>query len=98
MRLSFGSTGKLYAQIANGAPYDAFLSADSDRPMRLEQQGAVVAGSRFTYAVGGLLLWSRNAAGEGDVCVDAFLGDRESKIAIANPDIAPNCGRKQRTG
>lgn len=89
VRLSFGSTGKLYAQILNGAPYDAFLSADSDRPARLEQQGLVADGRRFTYAIGGLLLWARNAVGEDDVCVDAFLNDRKSKIAIANPDIAP---------
>lgn len=89
VRLSSGSTGKLYAQILNGAPYDVFLSADSDRPIRLEQQRLIVGGSRFTYAVGGLLLWSRNVAGEGEACVDAFLNDRTSRIAIANPEIAP---------
>ena len=89
VRLSFGSTGKLYAQILNGAPYDAFLSADRDRPARLEELGLVVDGSRFTYAVGGLLLWSRDTSGADEACVDAFLEDDRSRIAIANPDIAP---------
>ena len=89
VRLSFGSTGKLYAQILNGAPYAAFLSADSDRPARLEELGLVAGGRRFTYAVGGLLLWSRNAVGRDEACIDAFLNDRESRIAIANPEIAP---------
>ena len=87
--LSSGSTGKLYAQIVNGAPYDVFLSADASRPELLEQQGQAVLDSRFTYAVGALLLWSRNVEGDGDACIDAFLEDRSSRIAIANPKIAP---------
>ena len=87
--LSSGSTGKLYAQIINGAPYDVFLSADVARPVLLEQQGQAVPDSRFTYAVGGLLLWARNEQGSADVCIDAFLEDGSSRIAIANPKIAP---------
>ncbi len=87
--LSSGSTGKLYAQIINGAPYDIFLSADAARPELLEEQGLAVTDSRFTYAVGSLLLWSRTEQGDPEVCVDAFLADSESKIAIANPKIAP---------
>ena len=87
--LSSGSTGKLYAQIVNGAPYDVFLSADSERPLLLEAQGVAVAGTRFTYAVGALLLWARDEEGSAEDCVDAFLADTESKIAIANPRIAP---------
>ncbi|HAL38241.1 MAG TPA: molybdate ABC transporter substrate-binding protein, partial [Polaromonas sp.] len=56
--LSFGATGKLYAQIMNGAPFDIFLAADNERPAKLEKEGAAVAGSRFTYATGRLVLWS----------------------------------------
>ena len=57
-----GSTGKLYAQIVNGAPYDLMMAADQARPERLEMEGRAVAGSRFTYATGRLALWSRDAA------------------------------------
>jgi molybdenum ABC transporter molybdate-binding protein len=58
LKLSFGGTGKLYAQIANGAPFDVLLSADDETPARLEKEGLGVAGSRFTYATGRLVLWS----------------------------------------
>src|SRR5882672_1630183 len=61
LQLSAGSTGKFYAQIANGAPFDVLLSADSETPLRLEQEKLAVAGSRFTYAVGKLVLWSPRA-------------------------------------
>lgn len=85
--LSSGSTGKLYAQILQGAPYDVFLAADSERPRLLEQGGAAVPGSRFTYALGKLVLWSRDEHlrphGES-------LGDgRVRRLAIANPRTAP---------
>jgi molybdate transport system substrate-binding protein len=56
--LSAGSTGKHYAQIVHGAPFDLYFAADVDRPRRLEEQGIGVAGSRFTYAVGRLVLWT----------------------------------------
>ena len=55
-----GSTGKLYAQIKQGAPFDIFLAADSVRPKLLENEGIGVQGTRFTYAVGRLVLWSPN--------------------------------------
>ena len=58
LRLVYGSTGKLYAQVRHGAPFHALLAADAARPMRLEQGGLAVPGSRFTYAVGRLVLWS----------------------------------------
>ncbi|MCB1759888.1 MAG: molybdate ABC transporter substrate-binding protein [Gammaproteobacteria bacterium] len=86
--LSPGATGKHYAQIRNGAPFDAFLAADSDRPRLLEQQGLALPGSRFTYAQGRLLLWSP----------DSELIDPEGKVlqngtfrhlAIGNPRLAP---------
>ena len=56
-----GSTGKLYAQIRHGAPYSALLAADAERPARLEREGRAVPGSRFTYALGRLVLWSPDA-------------------------------------
>ncbi|MFW2372557.1 MAG: molybdate ABC transporter substrate-binding protein, partial [Gammaproteobacteria bacterium] len=52
-----GSTGKLYAQIIHGAPYDVFLAADAQRPKKLEQNALTIPGSRVTYAVGALALW-----------------------------------------
>src|SRR6478735_10921681 len=56
--LSFGSTGRFYAQIKNGAPFQVLLAADDETPAKLEQEGMAVAGSRFTYAIGKLVLWS----------------------------------------
>lgn len=88
-KLSFGSTGKLYAQIAHGAPFDLFLAADSERPALAEQQGFAVAGSAFTYARGKLVLYSLDpdlVVNEGEA-----LNNPESfaRIAIANPATAP---------
>jgi molybdate transport system substrate-binding protein len=86
--LAFGSTGKHYAQIVNGAPFDAFFAADVRRPKLLEQEGLVVPESRFTYALGKLILWSPDAA-----LVDAEGGVLEHgefrHLAIANPKLAP---------
>jgi molybdate transport system substrate-binding protein len=86
--VSFGSTGSLYAQIRNGAPYDLFLAADERRPRLLEGEGAAVPGSRFTYAVGRLVLWSAQTG-----LVDrrgAVLGHGSfTHLAIANPKTAP---------
>lgn len=84
---SFGSSGKLVSQIENGAPFEVFLSADAERPRALEAKGAAVAGTRFTYAVGKLVLWSADPAKvdtEGEVLKGEF-----NKIAIANPRSAP---------
>jgi len=83
-----GSSGKHYAQIVNGAPFDAFFSADAARPELLDNAGLAVPGSRFTYAVGRLVLWSPKAE-----YVDAqgvILKHGEFRhLAIANPDLAP---------
>ena len=57
--LSYGSTGTLYAQIRNGAPFQVFLAADSQTPFKMEKEGLGVSGSRFTYALGKLVLWSK---------------------------------------
>jgi molybdate transport system substrate-binding protein len=85
---SAGATGKLYAQIKGGAPFDVFLAADDETPTRLEKEGEAVAGSRFTYATGKLVLWSAKADlvdGQGRVLI---TGDFKH-IAIAAPKLAP---------
>jgi len=86
--LSFGSTGKHYAQIRNGAPYDVFFAADERRPQLLEEEGIAASGSRFTYAAGRLVLWSPI---EGFVDPHGrVLGEGTIRfLAIANPDVAP---------
>jgi molybdate transport system substrate-binding protein len=84
-----GSTGKLYAQIIHGAPYDMFLAADAARPERLEAAGLIVAGSRRTYAIGRLVAWSRAAAADGSSCIAALAPGTPGKVAIANPRLAP---------
>ncbi len=87
-KVSFGSTGKLYSQIENGAPFELFLAADSKRPAKAEEQGLAVAGTRFTYAKGKLVLWSAKADaftdGEGYLKMLGF-----PRAAIANPKTAP---------
>jgi molybdate transport system substrate-binding protein len=86
--LAFGSTGRLYAQIKNGAPFEAFFAADVEHPERLEVEGIARPGSRFTYAVGRVVLWSPRpdmVDAEGGVLnTGAFR-----HIAIANPRLAP---------
>lgn len=89
VRLSAGSTGKLYAQIINGAPYDIFLSADSARPRLLEENGVAVKGSRVTYATGALVLWSADSALENKDCLAALKSGSYRWLAIANPLTAP---------
>ncbi|MFK7913649.1 MAG: molybdate ABC transporter substrate-binding protein, partial [Pseudomonadales bacterium] len=82
-----GSTGKLYAQITRGAPFDVFLAADATRPALLEQQHLAVAGSRTTYAYGTLVLWqSRSAATDA---LSQLQSGAFRRLAIANPQLAP---------
>jgi len=88
VELSVGSTGKLTAQIENGAPFHVFLAADEARPIDLEARGLAVHGSRFTYAVGRLVLYGPGLAHPDDGLVD--LRDRRFEhLAIANPKTAP---------
>lgn len=90
-RLSFGSSGQFYAQMAHGAPYEVFLSADAERPIRAEQAGLGVPGSRFTYAVGRLVLYSKTpGVVDGDGAV--LRSGRFAKLAIADPTAAPYGG------
>lgn len=88
VKLIVGSTGKHYSQIHHGAPFDLFFAADSERPQRLEKEGLAIPGSRFTYAIGKVVLWSP----------DKDLIDSQGKVleqdsirylAIANPKLAP---------
>lgn len=88
VKLSFGSTGKHYAQIKNGAPFDAFFAADTRRPELLEQEGFAIGGTRFTYAIGRLALWSPRA-GYVDVDGNVLEARNFRFLAIANPRLAP---------
>ena len=85
--LSPGSSAKHYAQILNGAPFDAFFSADTDKPERLEQEGYAISGSRFTYAVGRLVLLANEPLDSAKGLQN--LAGRSGRIAIANPLLAP---------
>jgi len=87
VEVSAGSSGKFYAQIKNGAPFEVFFSADDERPKLLEDEGLGVKGSRFTYAIGRLVLWSQDPAlvtGE-----DTLKNGKFKHLAIANPKTAP---------
>jgi molybdate transport system substrate-binding protein len=89
LRLSSGSTGQLYAQIVHGAPYDVLLAADRRRPRLLEAQGLAQRGSRFTYAVGALVLWSADPHAIRGSGPDVLARGHFRHLAIANPQLAP---------
>lgn len=89
LKIAIGSTGKLYAQIVKGAPFDVMLAADQARPRKLEREGHVVSGSRFTYATGRLALWSRNANLAGDDVAAVLREAKFRRLAMANPELAP---------
>ncbi|MCM0043971.1 MAG: molybdate ABC transporter substrate-binding protein [Burkholderiaceae bacterium] len=86
--LTQGATGKFYAQITNGAPFEVLLSADDETPSKLVREGKAVSGTQFTYAVGRLVLWSPDAS-----LVDQGGGvlktDRFKFLSIANARVAP---------
>lgn len=89
LQATTGSTGKLYAQITAGAPFQVLLSADAKTPERLESEGAGVAGTKFTYAIGRLTLWSadpKRITADGKA---ALTASDLRHVAIANPDLAP---------
>ncbi|MSM39904.1 MAG: molybdate ABC transporter substrate-binding protein [Geobacter sp.] len=86
--VSYGASGKFYAQIKNGAPFQLFLSADDEKPVQLEKDGLTVPGSRFTYAVGTLVLWSPKP-GVVDAKGEVLGKGHFSKLAIASPKLAP---------
>lgn len=88
LSLSYGSSGQFYTQITQGAPFQVFLSADGDRPARLEREGLAVPGTRFTYAIGQLVLFSKTPGlvdGKGAVLANGSF----TKLSIADPTAAP---------
>ncbi|MYA07240.1 MAG: molybdate ABC transporter substrate-binding protein [Holophagales bacterium] len=85
--VTVGSTGKLYAQILHGAPFDVFLAADQERPRLLVEQGLAVEDSRRTYAIGQLVLWSSDPTIEATP--ETLRTGSFRRLAIANPDLAP---------
>ena len=89
IELAAGSTGKLYAQIIMGAPYDAFLAADQVRPERLEREGFAAPGTRFTYAIGVLTLWSADAGLLETASADVLSSPDIRHVAVASPALAP---------
>ncbi|MCY4542381.1 MAG: molybdate ABC transporter substrate-binding protein, partial [Rhodobacteraceae bacterium] len=84
-----GSTGRLYAQIVNGAPYAVFLAADASRPQLLEAQGLTVQGSRSTYAIGRLALFRRGSAAPRESWESALGRGDFRHLAVAEPELAP---------
>ncbi|MFO7543313.1 MAG: molybdate ABC transporter substrate-binding protein [Thiobacillus sp.] len=87
-KLAFAATGKFYAQVRHGAPFDVLLAADDEIPARMEKEGLTVAGSRFTYATGQLALWS-TTPGFVDNKGDVLNKGAFRHLAIANPKLAP---------
>ena len=87
-QLTFGATGKFYAQIKNGAPFEVFLAADSATPARLVSEGDADADSRITYAIGRLVLWSARPGlvdAQGEILKSASV----NHVAYCNPALAP---------
>lgn len=86
--VAFGATGKFYSQIQNGAPFEVLLAADDSTPAKLESEGVALAGSRFTYAIGTLVLWSAKE-GYVDAKGEVLKQKAFKHLAIANPKTAP---------
>lgn len=86
--LSFGATGKFYAQISNGAPFGILLAADDKTPAKIAQEGKGDAASRFTYSIGKLVLWSKQD-GYVDANGEVLKTGKFQHVAIANPKLAP---------
>ena len=88
LNLAFGATGKFYAQISNGAPFEILVAADDETPARLVKEGLGVAGSAYTYAIGKLVLWSADPKlidGKGEILKKGGF----KHLALANPKTAP---------
>ncbi|MDX1489990.1 MAG: molybdate ABC transporter substrate-binding protein [Pseudohongiellaceae bacterium] len=88
IRVVSGSSGRLYAQIINGAPFDVFLSADAEKPRALESSGTISRADRRPYALGRLVLWS-GLSGRQVTNADVLLQEGVNRVAIANPRVAP---------
>lgn len=92
---AFGATGQFYTQIKNGAPFEVFLSADDTTPAKLEQEGDTVKGSRFTYAIGTLALWSAKE-GYVDSKGEVLKANQYQHLSIANPKLHLTAWRRPR--
>ncbi|MCF8473449.1 MAG: molybdate ABC transporter substrate-binding protein [Emcibacter sp.] len=86
VNLVLGSSGKIFAQIIHKAPFDVFLSADDIKPKKLEDQDITVQESRFTYAIGKIVLWSPEIKIINGSIVQS---GKFNRLAIANPKLAP---------
>jgi molybdate transport system substrate-binding protein len=86
--LAFGATGRFYAQVKNGAPFEVLVAADDETPARMEQEGLAVAGTRFTYAIGRLVVWSASP-GVVDAQGEVLRKGGFQRIAIADAKLAP---------
>ncbi|MGV8891545.1 MAG: molybdate ABC transporter substrate-binding protein [Burkholderiaceae bacterium] len=86
--LVFGATGQLYAQINHGAPFEILLAADAKTPLKLEKELLAVADTRFTYAIGKLVLWSAKE-GYVDAKGEVLKKNTFKHLALANPKTAP---------
>ncbi len=86
--LAFGSTGKFYAQIKNGAPFEVLFAADDETPAKLAKENAAVPGSQFTYAIGKLVLWSAKPAFVDDKG-EVLKSGNFAHVSLANPKLAP---------
>lgn len=85
--IAYGASGRFFAQISNGAPYQVFLSADDEKPEQLVEQGLAEASSRFTYALGRLALWSNDP--DLRITGPGILGQSNGRLALASPRLAP---------
>jgi len=89
LTVTTGSTGKLYAQIVNGAPFDVLLAADRERPRRLADEGLGVPETRVTYAIGRLTLWSPDPETIAEDGQQTLMAGKFNHLALANPKLAP---------
>ncbi len=89
INVTTGASGKFYAQIEHGAPFDIFLSADAERPEQLEKNGFTVPETRFTYAIGKLVLFSTDPRLQDQDCKAALVAGKFRHLAIASPKVAP---------
>lgn len=85
--VAYGTVGKFYAQIKNGAPFEVLISSDDETPKRLEKDGLALPASRFTYGIGKLVLWSSKPE-LVDAKGEVLKGGNFRYLAVANPKVA----------
>ena len=90
VRLTFGSSGKLLAQVTHGAPFDVFLSADQAKPLKLEEESLAVPGTRFTYALGTLALWTASDTPARDILMENIPGSHSPTHGLLHM-VKPPC-------